>query len=295
MNNSNESNNNHFNIDDNIIDRINENKYLVKISFRELKTYACPIVFNRDIDQFKVNELYTSIVDGYLIPFTIDAIYDKKSKIDDKTIKIINGNHRYGAISKYITEHDINFNCEYKVYAWVYVVDECETTNIKQSIELYTKINNHLPFKEPIIIDINVMEFLNKLCSTETKRDYPIMKAILTTNGEKCHQPNINKKELFNLLNTSKEILESFLLKYSENSKNLIITDEILKIFIENITMINHRLSIKDFNELYSDNPSAQNKKYFDKAFKIGFFLNLKKSKFPKEEWIKFLCDPTEI
>ena len=44
---------------------------------------------------------------------------------------------------------------------------------------------------------------------------------------------------------------------------------EILKIFIENITMINHRLSIKDFNELYSDNPSAQNKKYFDKAFKI--------------------------
>jgi hypothetical protein len=121
------------------------------------------------------------------------------------------------------------------------------------------------------------------------------MKAILTTNGEKCHQPNINKKELFNLLNTSKEILESFLLKYSENSKNLIITDEILKIFIENITMINHRLSIKDFNELYSDNPSAQNKKYFDKAFKIGFFLNLKKSKFPKEEWIKFLCDPTEI
>jgi hypothetical protein len=258
-------------------------------------TYACPIVFNRKLEQSKIDELYTSILDGYDIPFTIDAIYDPNINIQEKNIKIINGNHRHGAICKYITEHDNLFNCEYNVYVWIYVVNDCETTNVKQSIELYTKINNHLPFKEPIIVDINVMEFLNKLCSAETKRKYSVMKAILANSGERCQQPNINKKEIFNLLNMNKDILESFRLKYSENKSNLIITESILKNFIENINMINHRLSIKDFHDLYSDNPSVQNKGYFDKAFKIHFFLNQKKSKYPKEEWIKFLCDPTRI
>ena len=132
----------HFNITDKIIDKISDDKYLVKLSFRELMAYATPIVFNRDLEQSKIDELYTSIVEeNYDIPFTIDAIYDKKAKIDEKSIKIINGNHRHGAICKYITEHDHTFSCDYKVYVWIYKVDECETTNMKRSIDLYTKIN----------------------------------------------------------------------------------------------------------------------------------------------------------
>ena len=72
-----------FNISDKIIDKLCEDKYLIKISFRELMAYASPIVFNRDLEQSKIDELYTSVVDGYAIPFTLDAIYDKKSKVDE--------------------------------------------------------------------------------------------------------------------------------------------------------------------------------------------------------------------
>jgi hypothetical protein len=35
-----------FNITDKIIDKIREDKYLIKIGFRELMAYATPIVFN---------------------------------------------------------------------------------------------------------------------------------------------------------------------------------------------------------------------------------------------------------
>jgi hypothetical protein len=279
-----------FNITDKIIDKINDDKYLIKIGFRELLAYASPIVFNRELEQTKIDELYTSIADGYAIPFTIDAIYDKKSKIDEKIIKIINGNHRHGAIQKYITAHDKYFSCDYKVYVWIYAVDECETTNVKQSIELYTKINNHLPFKEPIIVDINVMEFLNKLC-----RQKRFKGLILSNQCETSRQPRINKKEVFNLLNTNKDILEIFLSKYSVNKNNLIITEDILSQFIENINEINHLLSLKGINSLYSDTQLSQNRTYYEQAVEVGFYLNLKKSNYPKEIWIKYLSNPTDI
>jgi hypothetical protein len=279
-----------FNITDKIIDKINDDKYLIKIGFRELLAYASPIVFNRELEQTKIDELYASIADGYAIPFTIDAIYDKKSKIDEKIIKIINGNHRHGAIQKYITAHDKYFSCDYKVYVWIYAVDECETTNVKQSIELYTKINNHLPFKEPIIVDINVMEFLNKLC-----RQKRFKGLILSNQCETSRQPRINKKELFNLLNTNKDILENFLSKYSVNKNNLIITEDILSQFIENINEINHLLSLKGINSLYSDTQLSQNRTYYEQAVEVGFYLNLKKSNYPKEIWVKYLCNPTDI
>jgi hypothetical protein len=279
----------YFNIADKTIDKISDVKYLVKLSFRELMAYATPIVFNRDLDSSKITELYASITEGYDIPFTIDAIYDKKAKIEEKSIKIINGNHRHGAICKYITEHDHTFSCEYKVYVWVYEVDECETTNMKRSIDLYMKINNHLPFKEPVIVDINVMKFMNSLC-----REMRFKGLILSTQYETSRQPRVNKKEIFNLLNANKDVLECFVSTYS-NSNNKIITEEILTQFIENINMINHRLSLKGIVDLYSEGQLAQNKGFYDQAVELGFYLNLRKSKYPKEVWIKYLTNPSEV
>jgi hypothetical protein len=280
-----------FHITDKIIDKINDDKYLIKITFREFLAYATPIVFNRILDEDKINELYTSIVEGYDIPFTIDCIYDPNSSAHEKNIKIINGNHRHGAISKYITEHDKHFDCNYKVYVWIYVVEDSESANLLKSVSLYKKINNSLPFMEPIIVDINVMAFLDKLCKVKRFKG----KAILSNQCETSRQPRVNKKELYNLLNTSKEILESFVSKYSSNKNNLIITDDISNKFIDNVVEINHRLSLKGINNLYNDNQLAQNKGYYEQAVEIGFFLNLKKSNYPKEIWIKYLCNPSDI
>jgi hypothetical protein len=280
-----------FNIADKIIDKINDDKFLIKITFREFLAYATPIVFNRVLDEDKINELYASIVEGYDIPFTIDCIYDPNSNAHEKNIKIINGNHRHGAISKYITGHDKHFDCNFKVYVWIYVVEDSESANLLKSVSLYKKINNSLPFMEPIIVDINVMAFLDKLCKIKRYKG----KAILSNQCETSRQPRINKKELYNLLNTSKEILESFVSKYSINKNNLIITDDILNQFIENIYEINHLLSLKGINNLYNDNQLAQNKGYYEQAVELGFFLNLKKSNYPKEIWIKYLSNPSDI
>ena len=280
----------HFNIADKIIDKIDDEKFLVKISFHELMEYAAPITFNRDLDEEQIEKLYVSIIEDY-IPFTIDAIYDTTVKIDEKSLKIINGNHRRAAICKYITEHDKNFSCEYKVYVWVYVVDDCEsTTNIQRSINLYTKINNHLPFKAPIVISINVMEFLNKLCKHKFKG-----KAIMVNTRDTSFQPRINKNELYKLLDANKDILERFVSIYSINTNNLIITDAILDKFIANIVAINQSIWLKGITNVYSSNLVADNIKVWNKSLEIGFYLNLKNSLYSKEVWIKHLCDPSSI
>ena len=135
------------------------------------------------------------------------------------------------------------------------------------------------------------MAFLDKLCSVKRFKG----KAILSNKSEISRQPKINKKELFNLLNTNKPILESFLAKYSVNKNNLIITDDILSQFIENINEINHRISLKGINNLYSDNQLAQNRGYYEQAVELGFYLNLKKSNYSKEVWIQYICNPTDI
>jgi hypothetical protein len=279
----------HFNIADKIIDKIDDNMFLIKISFHELMEYAAPITFNRDLEEEQIEKLYVSIVEDY-IPFTIDAIYDTTVKIDEKSLKIINGNHRRAAICKYITEHDKNFSCEYKVYVWVYVVDDCETTNIQRSINLYTKINDHLPFKAPIVISINVMEFLNKLCKHKFKG-----KAIMVNTRDTSFQPRINKNELYKLLDTNKDILERFVSIYSVNKNNLIITDAILDKFIANIVAINQSIWLKGITNVYSSNLVADNIKVWNKALEIGFYLNLKASRYPSQVWIKHLCDPSSI
>ena len=279
----------HFNIADKIIDKIDDNMFLIKISFHELMEYAAPITFNRDLEEEQIDKLYVSIVEDY-IPFTIDAIYDTTVKIDEKSLKIINGNHRRAAICKYITEHDKNFSCEYKVYVWVYVVDDCETTNIQRSINLYTKINDHLPFKAPIVISINVMEFLNKLCKHKFKG-----KAIMVNTRDTSFQPRINKNELYKLLDTNKDILERFVSIYSVNKNNLIITDAILDKFIANIVAINQSIWLKGITNVYSSNLVADNIKVWNKALEIGFYLNLKASRYPSQVWIKHLCDPSSI
>ena len=177
------------------------------------------------------------------------------------------------------------------VFMWISVVDECESTNLQQSKDLYTMVNNHLPFKEPINVNIDAMVLVNKLCSLKKFKG----KAILANAHKTSHQPRINKHELYKLFDANKDILEDFVSMHSVNRNNLIITEDILNKFIESIIDINHYISQKDINVLYNYNRLVENNKHYEEAVDIGFFLNLKNSNFPKEMWIKHLCDPSSI
>jgi len=282
----------------NIIDMIDENRFLVKISFNELLEYAAPIMFNRHIDEEQADKILSSIEEGYMYPFTMDAIYDSTVNIGEKNIKIINGNHRHYAIYKYveklIAKDEDPFNCKYYVYVWISVVDECESTNKKLSMNLYTLVNNHLPFKEPININIDAMDFVNKLFQHKSWGG----NAIIDT-CKRVSQPRIKKAELYEFLDKHKDILEDFVSMHSVDKNNLIITEDILDKFIKNIDKINTSIWKK-----YIDNPTdvyssekklVKNSNIWGKAKKENFYLNLIDSNFPKEIWIKHLCDPSSI
>jgi hypothetical protein len=282
----------------NIIDMIDENRFLVKISFNELLEYAAPIMFNRHIDEEQADKILSSIEEGYMYPFTMDAIYDSTVNIGEKNIKIINGNHRHYAIYKYveklIAKDEDPFNCKYYVYVWISVVDECESTNKKLSKHLYTVVNNHLPFKEPINVNIDAMDFVNKLFQHKSWGG----NAIIDT-CKRVSQPRIKKAELYEFLDKHKDILEDFVSMHSVDKNNLIITEDILDKFIKNIDKINTSIWKK-----YIDNPTdvyssekklVKNSNIWGKAKKENFYLNLIDSNFPKELWIKHLCDPSSI
>jgi hypothetical protein len=282
----------------NIIDMIDENRFLVKISFNELLEYAAPIMFNRHIDEEQADKILSSIEEGYMYPFTMDAIYDSTVNIGEKNIKIINGNHRHYAIYKYveklIAKDEDPFNCKYYVYVWISVVDECESTNKKLSMNLYTLVNNHLPFKEPINVNIDAMDFVNKLFKHKSWGG----NAIIDT-CKRVSQPRIKKAELYEFLDKHKDILEDFVSMHSVDKNNLIITEDILDKFIKNIDKINTSIWKK-----YIDNPTdvyssekklVKNSNIWGKAKKENFYLNLIDSNFPKEIWIKHLSDPSSI
>jgi hypothetical protein len=277
-----------------IIDKIDENMFLVKISFNELLEYAAPIMFNRHPDNEKIDELLSSIEEGYKYPFTMDAIYDKTVNIGEKCIKITNGNHRIKAIEKFIGNLADAFNRIYYVYVMISVVDECESTNRKLSKHLYTVVNNHLPFKEPINVNIDAMDFVNKLFQHKSWGG----NAIKDTYKDVC-QPRFKKAELYEFLDKHKDILEDFVSMHSVDKNNLIITEDILDKFIKNIDKINTSILKK-----YIDNPTdvyssekklEKNSNIWGKAKKENFYLNLIDSNFPKEIWIKHLCDPSSI
>jgi hypothetical protein len=282
----------------NIIDMIDENRFLVKISFNELLEYAAPIMFNRHIDEEQADKILSSIEEGYMYPFTMDAIYDSTVNIGEKNIKIINGNHRHYAIYKYveklIAKDEDPFNCKYYVYVWISVVDECESTNKKLSMNLYTLVNNHLPFKEPINVNIDAMDFVNKLFKHKSWGG----NAIIDT-CKRVSQPRIKKAELYEFLDKHKDILEDFVSMHSVDKNNLIITEDILDKFIKNIDKINTSIWKK-----YIDNPTdvyssekklVKNSNIWGKAKKENFYLNLIDSNFPKEIWIKHLSDLSSI
>jgi hypothetical protein len=282
----------------NIIDMIDENRFLVKISFNELLEYAAPIMFNRHIDEEQADKILSSIEEGYMYPFTMDAIYDSTVNIGEKNIKIINGNHRHYAIYKYveklIAKDEDPFNCKYYVYVWISVVDECESTNKKLSMNLYTLVNNHLPFKEPININIDAMDFVNKLFQHKSWGG----NAIIDT-CKRVSQPRIKKAELYEFLDKHKDILEDFVSMHSVDKNNLIITEDILDKFIKNIDKINTSIwkkYIDNPTDLYSSEKKlVKNSNIWGKAKKENFYLNLIDSNFPKEIWIKHLCDPSAI
>jgi len=268
-----------FNINDNIIDKKSENVFLIKLKFREFLAYTNYWCFNRKICEEKVDELYNSLCKDYDIPFILHAVYDEKHSDPVRKLLILDGQHRREAIYKYIETHDKDWTCDYSVWIWVYKIADAETHNTPQVLELFRKINNNRVFSADELPDTFIIDLVQQLCEVSLFRKKKVIGTNNLTNT--CHAPCIHKKELNTLFSGHKDLLKN--------------SNKTIKELVENIQKINHKISLKSFDELYYANYRIQEKIRYQKAVEKGFFLNLKNSKYSPDIWIKFVCNPDGI
>jgi hypothetical protein len=259
---------------------------LVELTFRDIINYSESWCYNRKIDLLKVEELYKVLCseEGSIIPWVIHGIYDKNKDL----LQIIDGQHKIASIKKYIEEKDENMNCNLIVYCWIYSIIDSENTNSDKALDIFKKINNNRIFEETEIPRNDIIEIIKLLCN------HPILSKGI---GQKeinkiCHAPMIHKKQLNTFFNEN--IKEFGDLKPEE--------------IIINLQKINHKLSIKKFNEIYNidlfvkinkqkltNSDITKKKNIIDKAHKLKFYLNLKDSNYSPEIWIKYIINPDNL
>lgn len=262
-----------------ILDKFNENSLLIKMTFRELCVYSVPWCFNRKVDKEKVEELYNSLCEGYDIPYVLHAIYDEKHSNPISKILILDGQHRQEAIKKYIADKDISFNCDYNVYMHIQKIENAETDNTDKVIEIFKKINNHRVFNASDLPSTFIVDLVKNIASIPHFKKHKSIKS--NENTRTCHQPNIHAKELNYLFNQNRAEIEG--------------NDNTIQKLSESIQKINHIISLIPFERLYDASLMSREKEKYERALAMGFFLNLKNSRYPKEEWVKFINNPEEL
>jgi len=269
-----------FNISDNIIDKKDENTFMIKMTFRDLLCYTTSWCFNRRINEEKVTELLASLNTSYPIPFILHAVYDEKHANPMAKILILDGQHRVEAIRKYM-ENDVDGQCEYSVWICIYKVNYAETNNTSTVLDMFKKINNNRIFSEDELPDTFIMDLVNKICEVPLFKRNKVIG--MNVNAHSCHSPCIHKKELNTLFNENKELIRN--------------SNKTIPELVENIQKINHKLSMKSFEQLYAAKyrNSETHKKRYQKAVPIKFFLNQKDSQFSPDVWIKFINKPDEL
>jgi len=262
-----------FNIYNNIIDKKDENTFLISLTFRELLAYTMPWCFNRTINDDKVNELYDSLCLSYSIPFILQAVYDEKHTNPVSKILILDGQHRLEAIRKYIELNDSTWQCTHKVWVCVHKLEYAESTNASIAIELFKKINNNRVLDQSELPDMFIADLVRSVCDIVLFRRQKVIGMSTVTSS--CHSPCIHKKELSALFNEHKDLIKN--------------GNKTIKELVENIQKINHFISIKSFEDLYLVKHRSSEKTRWQKAVSKSFFLNLKNSRFTPDIWIQYI------
>lgn len=268
-----------FDIATRIIDRKDDNTYMIKLSFRELIPYTMNWCFNRKINNDKVLELYESLCTAYTIPYILHAVYDEKASNPIAKILILDGQHRKEAAKMYIEKNDVHMTCDYHVWICIYQINNAETNNTNQVIDLFRKINNNRIFDDNELPDTFIIDLVKDVCNIPAFHRNKVIKTQDSTNTS--HSPYIHKKELNTLFNLNKDIIK-------DGNKTI---PELL----ENIQQINHKISLMKYEELYTAAHRRTETSRYQKAVTKSFFLNLKNSKYTPDVWIKYINDPDKI
>ena len=229
-----------------------DNSMLIKIDYVSLIRYIKHWSYNRQINEDVVNELYDSIVENNKIVWTLTAIKERSKN----NLYLIDGQHRFEAIKKRMIE-DNNLQFNSNLYINIYLVDNKENDS-QYIIDLFNKINKNTPLGENDYPDNSIINIIQKMIND------PVLKRGIKIDEKRhsAHQPYIHKKTLNEIFQKNKEIIKTI-------DADLI---------INNLKIINNRLRLKSFEDIYlNDNTTNRNK--WESAKKIEFFLGLKECK----------------
>ena len=229
-----------------------DNSMLIKIDYVSLIRYIKHWSYNRQINEDVVNELYDSIVENNKIVWTLTAIKERSNN----NLYLIDGQHRFEAIKKRMIE-DNNLQFNSNLYINIYLVDNKENDS-QYIIDLFNKINKNTPLGENDYPDNSIINIIQKMIND------PVLKRGIKIDEKRhsAHQPYIHKKTLNEIFQKNKEIIKTI-------DADLI---------INNLKIINNRLRLKSFEDIYlNDNTTNRNK--WENAKKIEFFLGLKECK----------------
>jgi hypothetical protein len=248
----------------------NDHSMLIKIDYVSLIRYIKHWSFNRQINDNFVNELYESIVDNNKIIWTLTAIKERSNN----NLYLIDGQHRFEAIKKRMTE-DNNLQFNNNLYIKIYLIDNKEN-DCQYIIDLFNKINKNTPLEENDYPDNSIINIIQKIIND------PVLNRGIKTDDKRhsAHQPYIHKKTLNDIFQRNKDIIKAI-------DADMIIT---------NLKIINNRLRLKPFEDIYlNDNSTNRNK--WESAKKIEFFLGLKecKSTYKIENIIRNIKTPEEL
>ena len=230
----------------------NEHSMLIKIDYVSLIRYIKHWSYNRQINEDFVNELYDSIVENNKIIWTLTAIKERSNN----NLYLIDGQHRFEAIKKRMTE-DNNLQFNNNLYIKIYLIDNKENDS-QYIIELFNKINKNTPLGENDYPDNTIINIIQKMIND------PVLTRGIKTDERRhtAHQPYIHKKTLNEILQKNKDIIKTM-------DVNLI---------INNLKIINNRLRLKPFEDIYL-NDNTSNRTKWESAKKIEFFIGLKECK----------------
>ena len=267
------------NFKDNIISKINDNCYMIKISVGDFVCKTKNWTYNREINEEKVNELFEHICSqkyklGDSSDWIITLVYDEFADKGNYNNIVIDGQHRREALRRALENEKINENIT--IHCIMHEINYCETINISKTINLFNSVNNNRPLTKIDYPDARSIILVNKIkLDKELVPHSSVIKKNGKENGRGANQPFISEKELYNIV-------------YNNSKLWIHLTDEE---FMDNLKNITKKISWVPYENIYTC--TEKNKKRYDKALKYNFWLNLKDSeKYGPDRWIKFIATP---
>ena len=270
------------NFKDNIVSRINDNCYIIKIALGDFVRKTKNWIYNRDINEEKVNELLEHIYSqkyksGDSSEWIITLVYDEFADNGNYKSIVLDGQHRREAFRRALENEKISENIT--IHCIMYEINYCDNTNITTTINLFNSVNNNSPLTKIDYPDARSINIVLKIKSDkELVPDTSVIKKNGKENGRGANQPFMCEKELYNIMRDNTELW-------------IHLTDEET---IDNIKKISKKISWVPYENIYTC--SETNKKRYSKALKYNFWLNLKDSKkYNPNRWIKFISNPEQF